>query len=344
MVSKKAAGSAENVSKKPAAKKVSLKSTSKKAPSKSLGAKAAPEKVLNTQIPVKADVNPVQDVLEIKAHNAEKKAAKAASKALKKTKAPASEKGAKVAFDRKKTAVVKENAQKAAVKKFEQAKPERKAEKSVASSKSGLWAAFINGYKNIFNFSGRTSRYEFWAFMLSNLIIVAIALPLLLWGTALLIKSGSAVLTVLVLSLIVEILVFLSLTVRRLHDTGVSAWKGYFKPAVLSFMMLIILVIAAMSIVATVGDEALHTKLWQAISVCYGLFFMAMTLIFMYYTSKISIVSSYYESEDADNAYGIAQFNDDYHKAKGLQYTVLCLTIVSCFYMMLQATSKVYGN
>lgn len=338
MVSKKAAGSTEKVSKKTTAKKVSLKSDLNQKPVKSAGAKASTEKVLNTQVPVKADVNPVKDVLEIKAHNAEKKAQKAATKALKEAKVSASEKGAKVIASPKKVAEVKENAQKATLKNFEQVKSERNAEKSVASSKSGLWAAFINGYKKIFNFSGRTSRYEFWAFMLSNLIVASLALPLLLWGAALLVKSGTAILAVLVLALVVEVVVFLSLTVRRLHDAGVSAWKGYFRPVIASFLTLLLMIFGAMGLVSVVGEDALKETLWQCISVFYGLVFIAMMIVFMYYTSKIGIVSSYYEGESTDNLYGSAEFNDDYHKAKGLQYTVLCLTIVSLFYMVLQAS------
>lgn len=338
MVSKKAAGSSEKVSKKTAAKKVSLKSTAKKATSKSVSAKTASEKVLNAQIPVKADVNPVKDVLEIKAHNAEKKAAKAAKKAIKKAaKDSVSEKGAKAAVSRAKVATVKENAQKAAVKKFTETKHETKFEKT---AKDGLWAALVNGYKNIFNFSGRTSRYEFWAFMLSNLITVAIALPILLWSAALVIKSGIAVLGVLMFVFIAEILVFLSITVRRLHDTGVSAWKGYFKSVVMSCVTLVLMVVLAVVITSTISSEQLNTIPWRVVSVFYGLLFTATIFIFMYYITKVSIVSSYYEGEDSDNAYGAAEFNDDYHKAKGLQYTVLCMTIVSVFYLILRAFSR----
>jgi len=346
MVSKKAAGSSEKVSKKTAAKKVSLKSTVKKATSKSVSAKTSSEKVLNAQIPVKADVNPVKDVLEIKAHNAEKKAAKVAKKAMKEVaKNPVSEKGAKVAVSRTKVAKVKENAQKAAVKNFTETKRETGFGKNVSSAKDGLWAALINGYKNIFNFSGRTSRYEFWAFMLSNLITVAIALPILLWISALVVKSGAAVLGVLVVVLIAETLVFLSMTARRLHDTGASAWKGYFKAVVMSFLTLVLLVVLAVVITSTIGSEQLDTTLWRVVSVLYGLLFTTTTFIFMYYTTKVSIASSYYEGEDKDNAYGTAEFNDDYHKAKGLQYTVLCMTIVSIFYMIWGAFSKYsYGG
>jgi len=310
MVSKNAAGSVKSVSKKPAAKKVSLKSKSKKVSSKSLGTKAPAKRILDAQVPVKADVNPVNEVLEIKAHNAEKKAAKGA-------------KTQKVS--------VKQNAPKVAA-------------KSTSSSKGGLWAAFINGYKNIFNFSGRTSRYEFWAFMLSNLIVCLIALPLLLWASAMMYKSEMVMSGILIFVLLVEVLVFLSLTVRRLHDTGVSAWDRYFRPVVMSFLATVLMVVLAVVIVSVVGPEALQTTPWQIVSFFYGLLFIAIMLALMYYTTKISVVSSYYEGDKAGNIYGAAEFNNDYYKAKGLQYTVLCLTIVSFFYMVVSATSGYFGG
>ena len=344
MVSKKTAGSTENSKPKAAAKKVSLKSSAKKAPSKSENTKASGDKVLNAQVPVRADVNPVKDVLEIKAHNAEKKAIKEAAKALKKEKAPVNEKGTKVVFNRQKVAEVKENARKTAVKKFVETKTELKDENGVSSSKSGLWTAFINGYKNMFNYSGRTSRYEFWAFMLSNLIAFCVVFPVLLWGTALGLKSGTAVLALLIIGMLIEVLTFLSLTVRRLHDTGVSAWKNYFKPVIISIFVIAVMTISAVFINSYVGAEKLATTPWQIVSVIYGLVFLAFLVTFMYYTTKISIVSSYYEGEISNNLYGVAEFNDDYHKAKGLQYTVLCMTIVSLFYMMLQGyTSNFHG-
>jgi len=303
MVSKKAAGSVKSVSKKTAAKKVSLKSASKKVSSQSVGAKAPVKKVLDAQVPVKADVNPIKDVLEIKAHNAEKKAIK------------------------------KGKVQKASVKE----KTSYTTPKSF-SSKGGLWAAFVNGYKNILNFSGRTSRYEFWAFMLSNTIVCLIAF-LLLGISTVLIKSETAVLSASLLIFIVEVLVFLSITVRRLHDTGVSAWTGYYKPVVMSLVTWVLLVILATIIVSVVDNEVLATTLWQIVSVCYGLLFIATIVALVYYIIKISTVSSYYEGEENDNIYGIAEFNNDYYKEKGLQYTVLCLT----FCLLITAIFKHFG-
>ena len=42
--------------------------------------------------------------------------------------------------------------------------------------------AYLNGWKEAFNFTGRAGRLEFWAFLIFNLLILSA--PLLLWYLA----------------------------------------------------------------------------------------------------------------------------------------------------------------
>lgn len=79
---------------------------------------------------------------------------------------------------------------------------------------------FVEAFRNFANFSGRTRRAAYWYFFLFNLITLTL---LTFVDTTLGLSSkGYGVLTV--LYLLVAIVPSLSLTVRRLHDTGRSGW------------------------------------------------------------------------------------------------------------------------
>ena len=87
-----------------------------------------------------------------------------------------------------------------------------------------LLTAFVAGFKNIFNFKTRASKYDYWAFIFANLLLSAVvlgicvvlsnilALPLLFMG----------ILLAYYIYAIVETIAILALAVRRLHDTNHS--------------------------------------------------------------------------------------------------------------------------
>ena len=91
-------------------------------------------------------------------------------------------------------------------------------------NEKNLLSAFTAGFKNIFNFKTRASKYDYWAFIFANLLLGAVvlgtcvvlsnilALPLLFMG----------VLLAYYIYAIVETIAVLALTVRRLHDTNHS--------------------------------------------------------------------------------------------------------------------------
>ncbi len=83
------------------------------------------------------------------------------------------------------------------------------------SSKT-IWSAYGNAFKNYFKFSGRASRYDFWAFKIIDMLIVLI---LFLFSTLAPIFAGVA--GVYNLATIFPALALLS---RRLHDRGKSFW------------------------------------------------------------------------------------------------------------------------
>ena len=79
----------------------------------------------------------------------------------------------------------------------------------------GFGEAISEGFKNLVTFSGRASRSAFWWFFLGAIIIDIIG--------AIIGRSAHAVVIQYIVSLIVA-LATLSLSVRRLHDTGRTGW------------------------------------------------------------------------------------------------------------------------
>lgn len=86
----------------------------------------------------------------------------------------------------------------------------------------------IIGIKRIFDFKGRSSRTEYWLYLLSMFICIFPMLPfiLLLNGDFGVISkiSASIVLIYTLLWFIVSTISYVSISVRRLHDFGRSGW------------------------------------------------------------------------------------------------------------------------
>jgi uncharacterized membrane protein YhaH (DUF805 family) len=82
-----------------------------------------------------------------------------------------------------------------------------------------IW--FIEALRKTFNFSGRSRRKEYWMFILVTFII-SVILTILEMALGLEFNENFGILTTL-FSLIL-LIPSLSVTVRRLHDTGKSGW------------------------------------------------------------------------------------------------------------------------
>ena len=94
--------------------------------------------------------------------------------------------------------------------------------------------------------------------------------------------------------LLIQFLVYLSLLVRRLHDTGRKLWKEFFRPITFSFLLLI-------------GTSLLYNIFFNDLV---GFAFEIAFLAFIYYIVKTSIFASYVEEERTDNEYGVAIIPD----------------------------------
>jgi len=95
--------------------------------------------------------------------------------------------------------------------------------------------AYVSGWQRSFQYGGRSNRPDFWWFYLANAIVTLILLALGL--------ASEALLKVYFLYIFAQIFPSLSLTVRRLRDTGKN-WPWIFitlVPAIGSIWLIVLL-------------------------------------------------------------------------------------------------------
>ncbi len=328
MVSKKTAASSVSDIKSDSSvtepKKKTSSSKSKIAAPKSTTKKEVAKKV----VPETHNVDVVGEVLNVKSRNDAKKSSHASKNVKVNAETPAiAEKSSKTVLANAKRSSVKENAKIAEAKKFAEMK-EHPADVDVINETcgqdccGGAWCAWIHAYKNIFNFKGRTSRFEFWSFMLINIF----ALLLVSLGIETLAPSTIAlVLTVLIY--LVEIVVYLSIFVRRLHDAGYSAWKGFFRPLLISWVLT-----GIVSFYGIMYPQSHPENVKTFISI--ASLAVVLLLVYGYYGIKTFIAAGFFEEEHNANVYGAASFIDDAHKMKSLRYAAIYLLIIILGYLI----------
>lgn len=329
------AAAAENATKKKAAKPAAAQTVKKTT--------AKPAESNGSKIPEAENHDIISEVMTIKSRNEEKKAAKpAAAQTAKKTTAKpvptegAEEKGRKAVPENSKRAAVKENAKIAKAKKFLEMKESADAAGNTSENGDselcgGAFCAWVRAYKNLFNFKGRTSRFEFWSSMLINMFVIL----LLVFGVAFAMPHAHKITTVLaILFYIAEVFFYLSLFVRRLHDAGYGAWKGFFRPFVLYWLLTGVLSAAGTAYALQGG------KIYSGFSTGESFILLgcgAATLLAMmfygYYSLKIFIAAGFFEEERGANQYGTASFYDAGHKAKSLRYAAIYLLFLLVGYL-----------
>lgn len=290
----------------------------------------------NEEILNKNNYDPMDEVLHIKALNDEKKEnailrknAKIATKEVKKaSKSYETPKGAKASFANAKRDEVKENAMKAEAKKFIALKEENEAKDAECNS---IIKATLDGYKNIFSYKSRTNRFELWSFMIMNFILALSLFGLIVYMADKIDYVWTGAFCVLLT--IFEVLVLLAISVRRIHDTGRSAWRGFYRPLVLSFLLY-----------AGFGGYFMYlTKSFaqiEAVSfaklLSIGVGAIVAGIVNIYYVIKVSITIYFVEEDRNDNEFG---------KAKVLSQELVSKTIsIACYYFILLFISYVVNN
>lgn len=341
-------------------KKISepIKSASKKTKSADVKADVAAKKPVAKKTPkvdntpVVANKDVVASVLEIKAKNEAKKATKPAKTVKAASPVVMEEKGARAISTKNKRDIVKGNAQKAEARKFLEQKEEESAQnrcsRPVGYRKNGwkeIFEAWIDGYKNMFNYKERTSRFDFWSFMLVNFFVTLFIVAPYDWT----IFNAQATKTVVNPSIILaywlftlfEILVYLPLFVRRLHDINYSGWKGYFRELIYFSVGLIALMI--------IGNKTYLTAT-DATNAFWGIAFLGVFFFALYYSLKIFITAGFIEGDYEDNAYGTPTAADRFCKRRILRmatvYILLAtiyLTITFCIQMSFEMKDYCYA-
>ncbi|MBO5038543.1 MAG: DUF805 domain-containing protein [Alphaproteobacteria bacterium] len=295
----------------------------------------------------KANINPLDEVMEIKAHNEEVKTAKALKKAAKKgvktlkaadqstSISSEDEKGSKTLADTKKRRNVINSAQKTAERKFAELKAQENDDENVScacccqSFCNGAFGAWADAYKNIFNFKGRTSRFEFWSFMLINFFVILgffgglILLPYDVLGNHETLLSG-----IILVFMGIQAIISLSLSVRRIHDTGNSAWKGFYRP----FICLLVLMMAIGFVSSFYLSGANNLTADDHTGFLYLLItYLLSTLLFpfyLYYLFKLFITVCFIEEDNRVLECGEPRYADPVHKKRAMKYAAIYFVIM----------------
>jgi len=332
--------------KSPAAEdKPAAKTSKKRAATKVQKAPALKENI----VPEKSNQDIIAEVLETKSKNEEKKAlkkekksAKAEAKALAKNLKKAidtpndDERGSKAVSPNSKIAEVRQNARRAEEKKFAALKEELGAPCetcSLTNNGCSMLSAWARAYKNIFHYAGRTSRYEYWSFMLLNyilLLLAALSFSAYIYNSLVITGNtiSNAILVIGSIIVFIQMLVYLALTVRRLHDTGKPAWKGFFRPLLISAAAFI--AVSALVEKYFPAEENLINNITNSDKtkiILLAALYTISGLIYGYYTLKTWLAAAFFEEDKQTNSFGAPQFDDECHKAKTLRYMV--------FYLML---------
>lgn len=332
----------KKVTAKTANEKAPMKTAEKKAPAK----KAAKKTASVSAAPATANQDVVASVLDIKAKNEAKKAAKGKNAKVNAASSLKTEtvelKGARAASAKNKRDAVKESAQKAEAKKFKAVKEQTEQTSKCSGccllgfkTMIGAWAG---AYRKIFDYKTRSSRYDFWAYALVNLIVsLFITIPYrnaMFSGVEMSMTMQIAYWAI----LFVMTFVALALIVRRLHDMGKSGWKGFFAPLTYSSLGLVALTAIASFVIP---DDANPQELTSITDTVLGIGALILLLVNFYYLCKTFIAASFMEGEAVENAYGLPIFADDCTKDKVLRYASLYVVIFT-IYMVIVLTALYY--
>ena len=194
--------------------------------------------------------------------------------------------------------------------------------------------AWANGWKNTFNFSGRSSRFELWSLLLLNFFMVLCVLlrSCYVFSERYLIEatqSGYDLQTIdnnifwaeiaFYLALFIPLFPFGAALVRRLHDLGKVAWNKYFEPLFMSSVVTSLLLTAILEISDT---DYVYTAF--LLSIC----FCSMLALVGFHAIKLLIITMFYQGDTKANEFGASQFNDEKHENQALNMgSVFFLTL-----------------
>ncbi len=193
---------------------------------------------------------------------------------------------------------------------------------------------WYNGWKQTFNLSGRSSRFELWTFLLFNAVLMAIIQLKCTYfmSERFLLAAANAnyeinqienyittASIIFYLSFIIPLIPTGAMLIRRMHDINKLAWKNYMEPIFMGFVVLCMLFIALTEL-----ENTDYVYIALLLSVCF------ITILYSvgFYGLKVLIMTFFYRGNEKENEYGSAQYNDDAHEEYALNLSCLCLLFV----------------
>lgn len=213
------------------------------------------------------------------------------------------------------------------------------AEQAAGLSAVSLIKAWFDGWMQSFNLKGRSSRFELWAFLLLNSILMVIiqlkcsytmserflrAANLAGYSLAQIEKRIIIAEIIFYLTIFVPLVPIVSLLIRRMHDLGKLAWANYFEPLFMS--------VVAMSLLFLTLLELQKTD-YEYISIMLSVCFITTFYGAGFYGLKTLITAMFYRGDTKENSFGIAKYNDDEHEMHALN--------LSCLYFLFVLTIAV---
>lgn len=192
-----------------------------------------------------------------------------------------------------------------------------------------LIKTWFDGWKQTLNLKGRSSRFELWAFMLLNsILMVIIQLKCSYTMSDRFLRSANQAgytLTqienriiiaeiVFYLTIFVPLFPLVSLIIRRMHDLGKLAWANYFEPLFMS--------VVAMSLLFLTLLELQKTD-YEYIALLLSICFITTLYGAGFYGLKTLITAMFYRGDTKANSFGQAHYNDEEHEAHALNLSCL---------------------
>lgn len=194
----------------------------------------------------------------------------------------------------------------------------------------GAFRAWLNVYKNIFNFKGRTSRYEFWSFQLINSFVMVFFWGVFHFFLQLLFIFGDHLLpkffTIMLSGSVIYFITNLSLFVRRLHDAGIPAWKGYCRPLICCFALFFYVMLVRKY--GRIGEVIMFLS----------------SYLYLYYVVKVFMTAGWaleeYDVFDGQEP----RYVDIEHQKRAMKYAVIWFNILAFAILMMSPLISIFIN
>jgi uncharacterized membrane protein YhaH (DUF805 family) len=199
---------------------------------------------------------------------------------------------------------------------------------------------FFEGWKNIFNLKGRSSKFEVWCFLLVNTVLsVIIQLrALYVMSAEFLMNANMRGLNLEEIesriawaefsfwcSLILPMIPLGAMLVRRMHDLGKLAWQGYLEQV---FMGVVVLSMLLVGIDELGGTHLEYIAL--ALSVC----FITILYSVFYYGIKFLVVTLFNKGDEGENEYGLPRYEGEMYEELSLKFCVLYVLFIMTIGML----------